>query len=505
MSGSALRVSGLSSGLDTESIVEGLLSLDQLKIDSQFQKKEKLGWKLDAYREIKTDLKAFTQKYMSVLSPDNLWSTVALKVYDVTLSGGNSSAVSITAGSNAQTGTMTIDSISQLAEAAHAGGTTGVATGEGITGYNVALKDLPLTAPLAFEGGNISFSINGKEFTFSENDTLQTMMNTINNDAEAKVTLGYSQLTNSFSLKTDATGSATSLTIVNLTGNAFGDGVTAGALGMDVGTYNNGQDAMLAIEGVSVTRSTNSFVIDGIGYTLNKTSDQAIDFTVTQNVDGVVDKIKAFIEDYNSLISKYNDKLVEKTYSGFPPLTDKQREELSDSEIETWESKAKSGILHSDSDISSMLLTFRSAFSTVIGDTGKSFADIGLKTGSYTDKGKIELDEDALRSALTSNPDQVAQMFTQASTAAGTEKFDESGLMQRIFDTIDSYTNSIQSISVEHTERQIKDIEEKMDALELIMQDNEERYYARFTAMEQAISQMNAQSNWLSQLSSQTA
>jgi flagellar hook-associated protein 2 len=500
----ALHISGLNTGLDTDSIVKALLIADQTKIDSQAKKKQKLEWKLEAYREIKTELKAFTQKYMSVLSADNLWSTAAIKVYRVALSGTSASAVSISAGANAQTGTMTIDSITSLAEAAHISGSTGAATGEGLSGYNVALKDLALTTPLVFDEGNISFSINGKEFTFSEDDTLQNMMNTINNDADAEVTLSYSQLTNAFTLKTDQTGSGTSLTVVNLAGNAFGDGVTPGALGMDAGTYDNGQDALLSIEGVSVTRSSNSFTIDGISYTLNKTTAEAIDFTVTQDADSVVGKVKAFIEDYNKLIEKYNAKLTEKTYLDFLPLTYAQREEMTENEIAVWEEKAKSGILRSDNDISGMLLAFRSAFYTVVGDTGLSLADIGLSTGLYSNNGKIELDEGKLKSALLEKPDVVAQLFTQSSTATGTEKFNESGLMQRLSGTINSYTTTIQSVSVEHTERQIRYIEDKIDALELILSQNQERYYRRFTAMEAAISRMNSQSSWLSAMTAQT-
>ena len=495
---SSLHISGLNSGLETDSIVEALLSTDQNKIDTQFKQKQKLEWKLEAYREIKSDLKTFTEKYMSVLSADNLWSTAAIKAYDVAVSGTSASAVSISAGANAQTGTMTIDSITQLAGAANIAGSTGVATGEGLSGYNTALKDLALTTPLEFEAGNISFSINGKGFTFSEDDTLQTMMNTINNDADAQVTMSYSQLTNTFSLKTDATGSDTSLTVVNLTGNAFGDGVTAGALGMDEGTYENGQDALLSIEGVSVTRSSNNFTIDGISYTLNKTSDEAIDFTVTQDADSVVEKVKAFIEDYNELIEKYNTKLSEKIYMDYPPLTEAQREEMDEDEIAAWEEKAKSGILRSDNDISSMLLSFRSAFSSVVGDTGMSLASIGLAPAQYSYDGTIEVDEAKLKAALLENPDVVAQLFTQSSTATGTEKFNESGLMQRLSSTINSYTTDIQSVSVDLTERQISDIEDKIEDLERIFEDNQERYYQRFTTMEILISQLNSQSSWLS-------
>ena len=504
ISGVSMRINGLNSGIDTESVVKALLSTDQNRIDNQSKQKQKLEWKLDSYRSIKTELKAFTQKYMSVLSSDNLWSSSALKLNKVSV---DSSAVSISASSSAKTGAMIIDSITHLAAAATANGSAGIAKGEGISNPYVALKDLELNTALEFDAdGNISFSINGKDFTFHEDTTLQTMMNTINKDKDANATLSYSQLTNSFTLESDTLGSASSLVVVNYSGNAFGDGTTtAGALGLDAGTYTNGRDALLSINNVEVTRSTNNFTIDGITYTLNKASTSPIEFTVAQDIDTAVNKIKTFIGEFNTLVSKYNGLVTEKTYKDFPPLTEEQRGEMTEDEIKKWEEKAKSGILRSDLDLTSMLSNFRLAFSTKVEGTGMSLMDIGLSTISYSSDGQIEVNETALRKALADDPDTVANLFTQSSSATGSAKFSESGLMQRLSSVINSYVNDIQSASVEMTEKRISEIENKMEELENVLASNQERYYARFTAMEEALSKLNSTSNWLSSLFSSTA
>jgi flagellar hook-associated protein 2 len=500
ISSTTLRLSGLQSGIDTDAVVKAMLTADQTRLDKQFQQKTKLEWKLDVYRQMKTELKAFAQKYMSALSTDHLWTASALKVNKVTVS---SSAVTITAGTTAKTGSMTIDSITQLARGAQADSTGGVATGEGLTSYNTALKDLALTTGFTFVDGSVSFRINGKDFTFSEDTTLQDMMNTINADADANVTLSYSQLTNSFTLESDTMGSASSLTVENFTGNAFGDGVTPGALGLNAGTYANGRDAILSINGVAVTRNTNTFTIDGITYKLNKATGEAIDFSVEQDVDTVVSRIRTFVDEYNALVKKYNGYVTESVYRDYPPLTDAQRDEMTDKEIEEWEKKAKSGLLRSDNDLSNMLSQFRLAFSTTVEGTGMSMASIGLTTAAFSVDGQIQIDTDALKKALTNDPDAVVKLFTQSSTATGSEKFNQSGLMQRLSATLNTYINDIQAVSVDTTEDRIKEIEDKMDQLESVMAANEERYYARFTAMEQALAKLNSQSSWLSSLFAQ--
>lgn len=494
----SIRLSGLSSGLDTDSIVKELLNIEQTKIDNQFKQKQVLEWKLDAYREVKTGLKAFTQKYMSVLSEDNLWSSSALKVNNVDYLDENKGIITIEAGPNASAGNMVVNEITSLAKGANVEGSTGIATGEGITNYNTYLSDLNLATPIDFSSGEVSFEINGQAFNFYEDDTLQDMMDTINNDNAANVKLSYSQLTNSFKLESRDMGSDSELVIYNFTGNMFSSGTSA--LGIDEGTYSNGQNATLKINGIDVERDSNSFVIDGIQYNLQSTTASSISFTISQDVDTVVDKISSFVDDYNALIEKYNGKITEDKYFDYSPLTDEQKEEMSDSEIESWEEKAKSGLLRSDNDISSMLSQFRLAFTSVVEGTGMSLADIGLKTGSYTNNGKIELDKDTLEKAIISNPDRIVQLFTQSSTATGATKTAESGLMQRMNDTINTYISDIQTISVDSTERKISDIEDKMDSLERLMEENEERYYAQFTAMEQALATMNAQSQWLANM-----
>ena len=342
-----LRLSGLSSGLDTEAIVNSLLKIDQYKVDKQFQTKTKLEWKRDAFRDINLMLRNFREDYMSVLKPENnMLSKTAYNNYEVTLLT-ETNAVSIDAGSSANEGTLTINSITQLAEAGQV---------ESLNIFNpdtisldTALLDLDLVTPLTFDGGEISFSINGEAFTFSEDTLLSEVISTVNANANAGVTMSYSSLKKGFKIIADETGSASTVDIVNIKGNAFD--AASSAFGIAEGTY-TGQDAILEIENISVTKSTNAFTIDGISYSLRDTSAEAISFNVERDVDATVDKIKSFVDAYNELLGMLQDKVDEPVYRTYEPLTDEEREVLTDSQAEKWEEMAKSGLLRNDHNVS---------------------------------------------------------------------------------------------------------------------------------------------------------
>lgn len=485
------RVSGMSSGIDTESVVEGMMTAYQTKLDRQSQYTDKMEWKAEGYREINTLIKNFRSKYMSVLSSTNMLSESAYANNKVTINTATS-AVSITASSAAGTGTMTIDSITQLAEAASLS-SKNVFTGTTYTS-DTTLANFSLTNAFQFdENDELSFTINDQQFTFTKDTTVAAMMKEINS-SDAGVTMRFSSLTKGFSITASATGSANGIEIVNLTGNAFAS--ENSALGIAQGTL-MGKDAILSIEGTAVTQSSNTFTFDGITYTLGNTSSTPIDFTVSEDYQATVDSITSFVDAYNELVGTLQGKLEEKVYYKYPPLTDAQREEMSDEEIESWEKYAKSGMLTSDSYISSMLTSLRGAFYTTVEGTGMKMSDIGLTTGLYSDGAKITVDKDKLLNALKTNPDKVKNMFTQTSS---TDNSEEEGLLVRISDAMLDYTKNTTSVALDSLEDRIDESEETEDDLKTYITDREEKLWSRFSAMEAALTKLNSMSGWISSL-----
>ena len=490
------RVTGLASGLDIDTLVKNMLQVDQTRLDKQNQTTTKLQWKADALREINSLMKSFREANLSVLNPlKNMMSKEAYSSFDVTMLT-DTNAVTVSAGSSAIEGKVTINSITHLAEAAQL-------TSEGIFSGDIsrdtALKDLAFKTELTFdENKEIKFSINGKDFTFSEDTLLNDMMSQINASG-AGVKMSYSSLSKGFTITSKTTGSASEIKIVNASGNAFS--ATNSAFGIAEQTK-NGQDAELKINGYNVIRSSNTFTIDGITYTLkNESPDTPITFSVDKNVDATIDKISAFVDSYNEMIGKLQDKLGEDKYRSYAPLTDAQKEEMSDSDIEKWEKYAKSGLLRNDSNISSLLTTVRSALYTKVEGIGMSLSDIGLTTGAYADGAKITLNKDKLRKALENNPDSVTSLFVQTSDSEDSStKFKESGLIVRISNAMLDYTDKSTDVSLASLEEQISDSKDRIDILEDKMSVREETLYIKFSRMESALASLNSQSNWLSSM-----
>jgi len=488
---SSSRITGLASGLETDSIVEGLMATYQTRLDKQTQKTTKLEWTADAYREINTLIKNFRSKYLSVLSDTNLMSESAYGNYSVSMAS-TVSAVSVSASSSAAAGTYTIDSITQLAEAAQQS-SSNVFTG---TKYlsDTTLGSLELTNKFEFgENGELSFSINDKTFSFTKDTTVADLMKTVNSSG-AGVTMRFSSLTKGFSITSNTTGSDSGFTIENLSGNAFA--AENSATGIAQGTY-SGKDAICTIEGVDVTQSTNSFTYDGITYTLNEKSDTPIKFSVDADYQKTVDNIVEFVDAYNELVSSLQSKVSEKVYYKYDPLTDDQKDEMEDDEIEKWEDYAKSGVLHNDSYVNSLLTTLRSSFYTAVEGTGKSLCDIGLTTGTYSDGAEITVDEDKLLAALKKDPEAVESMFVQTSK---TDDFSGEGLMVRISEALLTYTQDTTDVALDSLDEQIAKSEDREDTLKETMDDKEEKLWAKFSEMEAALSKLNSMSTWLSSL-----
>jgi len=494
------RLSGMSSGLDTDSIVKSMLSTYQSRIDKQNQTTTKLQWKADALRSVNSLIKTFRSNNMSVLNASsNMLSASAYKAYKVTMLT-STNAVTVAAGSSAVEGKVTINSITQLAEAAKLS-STDVFSSEIDT--STKLGELAFRNDLFGEGDEISFSINDVDFTFTKDTTLNEMLNQIN-ASSANVKMSYSSLKDGFTITSKTIGSSSSINIVNKTGNAFAAENSA----FGIAEQNmSGKDAILKIDGYDVVKSSNTFTIDGITYTLNDTyipqseSDAGISFTVTNDVDSVVDKISKFVDSYNELIGKLQDMIGETVYRDYTPLTDAQKEEMTEKEIEKWEEKAKSGIIRNDSNIQSLLTTVRNALYTKVEGTGMSLSDIGLTTGAYTDGAKITLDKDKLKTALENNPDAVASLFTKSSNSTDeATKFKESGLVTRISNAMLNYTKKATDISLATLDKSISDSKEAVEELEEKMSDKSEALYKKFAAMESALAKLNSQQSWLTSL-----
>lgn len=368
-----------------------------------------------------------------------------------------------------------------------------------------ALKDLSLATPLELASGAHQFKINGVEFSFSKDETLSAVINRIN-ASDAGVTLSYSSITDKFTMTAKATGSGDRINVSETNGNFLS------ALGLmgDNSVKEEGTNAILTINGQNVVRTSNTINIDGIDLTLNKTTgvgDSPITVNTVSDTSQLMDPVKKFVEDYNTLIESLNKAVKETVYRDFPPLSDTQKEEMSEEQIKKWEEKARSGMLRGDALVRGLASKLQEAMAAV-SVNGVSLSTFGITSAGYNENGKLKLDEDKLQKALAANPQGFQNLFTAEKGLSNTLN----GLITDAIKTngpkgTRGYLTEIAGVSstTSDTENSLADkiraSNEMIRKLQDRLEKEETRLWSRFTAMEKAIQQLNNQSAYISQFS----
>ncbi len=370
------------------------------------------------------------------------------------------------------------------------------------------------------------FKINGKVVgEFSKNTALETVLTSINSNADAGVTVNYSKITNQFQFTARETGASSQI--------KMGDGLAKTLFGdtENVGTgasYTAGEDAefSMKVNGQqldNVKRSSNTFDVDGMsvslkgnfGYKEDGTIDQtaAVSFTASSDADKIIDAIKSMVEDYNAMVTE-----IKNAYSTLPqqksngkyyePLTEEDKADMSESSIKAYEEKAKQGLLFADRDLSALYSQLTSAIS-MSGKDGADLKAIGITSNYSNGLTTLSLNEEKLRAALETDPDKVRDVFSK-SVASGSST---NGLMQALKNPLDMYskTQGTKGILVQKAgstlapstlykntlQNKLDDIDTQIEKWQDKMADQVDRYTSKFTALEKLIAQMNSQSSAL--------
>ncbi|MEW6172114.1 MAG: flagellar hook-associated protein 2 [Bacillota bacterium] len=505
------RVAGLASGIDTEQMVQDLMKVARIPLDRMLQKRQILQWQQSDYRTINQSLIDFRANQALKMKLQGTFSAKKATSSDATV-------VTATPGSNASAGTYNIE-VTQLARVASDISSAALSASSADKIDPTATLESQKSKFASQWGATttLQFSItthpNGgaavtKTFNVDTTvDSLNAVLARINAETSLGVTAFYEESTDKVVLSTTKTGDyATNEIEVADTTDTFALGT------LHLSATAQGQNAVVSINGLTgITKYENSFTFNNITFNLLKqTSGTPVTVTVANDTDAVVDTIKSFVEDFNSLLKTLNDKLNEKRYLDYPPLTDAQKEQMTDKQIEQWEEKAKSGLLSNDTILQSAASEVRRALTTPVTGltTYDSVFDIGVTTGFYFEGGTLYLDETKLREAISTNPDAVMQLFTTDGTSY---TYEQQGLGVRLYNTVNDmvdrltdkagfpsefalYDNSFIATDIRDLEERISDTEDRLSAME-------DRYWRQFTAMEQAIAQFNTQSAWLSRQS----
>lgn len=493
-----MRISGLASGMDTDEIIKKLMSAHRIPIDKLSQKKQLLEWKRDDYRALNNKILEFRYAAADMKLPS--------KYLAKQVASSQEGIVTATGSAATNEGQYTIQ-IDELAKA------PSINSGELLTtnGGSDTIGDLGLSGDTTLQitgiKGNATINV-------TTGQTINELVTAINDEsALTGVKASYDSTMDRLFFTSSVTGESSSITL-NLAGaDDLNDILKTGTPGVPVSK--TGTNAEVLFNGIAAEYESNTFKIADITFTAKEKSATVVNINVTQDVDSAVDTIKNFVEKYNSLIDEVNKELIEKRARSYQPLTTSQREAMSDDEIEKWEARARNGMLSDDQLLTSGMTTLRRALSDEVDGLPagqiKSLAEIGISstnisagkiTGSYSELGKLYINETKLKEAITENPDEVMALFT---TDGATESSD--GIATRLSDTAWTLFGKIKdkagvSESLESNYllgKESRRLTDQMSRMTARLTDLENRYYKQFTAMESYINKMNSQSAWLSQ------
>jgi len=489
-----MRLAGLASGMDIDSMVKEMMKARRASADKLFQQRTTMEWQQENYREISTKIVDFRNNKLSNYSLSN---AIGAKTVEIS---GNTNAVSLSTVTSSASGSLDIN-VDHVATASYVvfsfdpNGTydpSDDSTTTGTTGDTLA--------DLGF-GASGTIKVNGQPISYSGTETLSELASRINSNKAANATATYNAATGQFSIVNKTTGDSP-VVVENFSAD-FHEDPTAGT------------KAKVKVNGITYEQDSNRFSINGIDFTAKQVSgtNGTTTMTTVTDTNKIVDTLKSFINDYNNLLDLINGELSEKRNRSYTPLTDEQMEAMTEKQIELWEEKARSGLLRNDAVLSNLASNLRIAS---ISEYSPKFSisAIGIETGTWESKGKLVIkDEAKLRAAIEDDPQAVIDLFTKSKTGA-ISKPDEAGV--GIFKKMEHYTlealkqlqekagTSMYSTDLKGDflessllSTQIRDMKTREDNLASRLLDMENRYYKQFTAMESAINKFNAQSSSL--------
>lgn len=535
-----IRITGMNSGLDTESIITELVKAKSTKKDDLVKAQTKLQWKQDAWKELNTKVYSLYSKTLSNMRLESDYLKKTTKV-------SNPNAATVITGAKAVNGVQTLK-IDKLAKTGYLTGAEVSATNEkgekvkatadttlnnlgitadtsmsvtigGGTPVSVDLKaDMKISdvvSKLQDLGLNASFDEKNQRFFVSSKETGAAGDFDITDDAAKKLGLiGYDEAERAKYKKlctfNEVTGKYEANDANNQSALDAAEALNSGA------TKIEGQDAEITLNGAKFTSNSNTFEINGL--TITATAETAEEFTITteNDTDGIYDMIKNFFKEYNTLINEMDKLYNAESAKGYEPLTDEEKEAMSEKEVEKWEEKIKDSILRKDSTLSSVASAMKNVMMQGVTFKDKDgnvtdhlyLSDFGINTLGYfnaadNEKNAYHIDGDPddtntsgngdkLKTAIANNPDQVVDFFTQLSK----NLYEKLGDLMKKTDYSSSFTLyddvAMKEDYDEYTTK-IKNQEQKIT-------DFEDRYYKKFSAMETALAKLSSKESAISGL-----
>lgn len=405
------------------------------------------------------------------------------------------------------------------------------------------------------DGNALNLRINGVAIEgLTKDSSINDILSKINSTTNAGVKATYVDATGQFMLVSSETGAGREISLdSNLSKVLFGQGAKGNDGTINVDKYNKdagvdeGKNAIICVSygngvDVKMERASNTFDLEGLSVTVSGAfggkfekdattgkevwkADSAggVTFTAKADVDGIVERVKGFFEDFNKLAGDVNKEITTRPDSSYGPLTDEQKKEMDETSIENWENRAKQGMLYGDSAMRDLSTDVQGIFLKLMNNVGfEELKAMGITySDDYGDGGTISFDESKFRAAVEKDSEAVGNVFTGGGEVS-------KGLVDIMDETFTPYATRYSSkngggtgkgsygrlIEIAGSEkkpttllnnqlyRDIEDIQDLIERLQSQLKSEQDRYISQFTTMETLLNQMNTQSSYLSQLGS---
>lgn len=327
--------------------------------------------------------------------------------------------------------------------------------------------------------------------------------NFIDGSFEKRITIDANDSLNDVLAKIQSSGAAASASIINdgSGGQAYRLNLVAartglnGALAVDAGTTSlsfdalaQARDAVVVIGEAAADRplvissSSNSLdsVIAGVKLDLIAASEDPITVSVRRDQDVLVEQAKTFVEAFNTVISSLD------SLTRFDP------------------DSLDRGVLQGDATARRVRQTLAAlSTSRVSGLDGalNRLSGVGITLGNG---GQLELDEEALRAALDSNPEGVKDLFALETTDADGKVtvVGVAGVIQREIDRLTDVENGVITLQEEALQTSESNLNRRITQLKDLLAARRERLLAQFQNMESIIANLQSQQNAIAGLAS---
>lgn len=275
-----------------------------------------------------------------------------------------------------------------------------------------------------------------------------------------------------------------------------------------------GQDAIIKLNGVQFTRSTNTFQVNGLTIEAQAVTGDgdknAVTIGTSVDTQGIYDKIKDFLTEYNSVINEITKLYNAESAKDYEPLTDEEKDSMSEEQIEKWEEKIKNALLRRDTSLGNVMNAMVNSMSQTFEINGEklSLGNFGIQTLGFLNAAEneqyafhIDGDEDdentsgkkdKLMAAIQKDPDKLMEFMKK--------------LTSNLYTAIDDKMKSTELSSAykvyndKEMDKEVKEVEDLIKKWNDKIAEQEDAYFKKFSQMEVALSKLQSQTNSLSGL-----